>query len=66
MPEGYNYQHFELDDEEMADFENFKSHLNVGEAAPEGTLTDAHSGEQVSLSELWKRNHVVMEFGSFT
>jgi len=66
MPEGYNYEHFVLNDEEMADFEDFKRHLNVGEAAPDGELVDAHSGETVRLSALWKRNHVLMEFGSFT
>ena len=30
------------------------------------TLVDAHSGETVRLSALWKRSHVLMEFGSFT
>ena len=62
----YNYVHFELGDEDTADFENFPTHRRVGEAAPDATLLDAHSGEEIRLSTLWKRNHVLIEFGSLT
>ena len=63
---GYNYAHFTLGDEDTADFENFPSHLRVGDAAPDATLIDAKSGEEVQLSALWKREHLLIEFGSFT
>ena len=65
-PADYNYTHFKFDEEEAADFENFPSHLRVGDAAPDATLTDAETGEEVQLSSLWKHDHVLMEFGSFT
>jgi hypothetical protein len=66
MPDSYNYAHFELDDEEMEHFDAFPSFMHVGEPAPEGTLIDAHTEERVALASLWKRHHLVMEFGSFT
>lgn len=64
--ETYNYRHFEMDDAEMAAFDAFPSHLRVGEPAPDLPLVDLATGAEVRLATLWKREHVVMEFGSFT
>ena len=61
----YNYATFPLDlcaDE----FEAFAAALPVGSKAPGGTLVDAATGESVELSELWLRQPVMLEFGSFT
>ena len=66
MAKPYNYLHFELDDEEMAVFDDFKTLHSVGDRAPTGSLVDAQTGETVQLEALWKRQHVLMEFGSFT
>jgi len=61
----YNYPNFPLDlDAET--FAAFPDVLSAGGAAPDGELTDAHSGETVRLSELWKTETLVIEFGSFT
>ena len=38
----------------------------VGEAAFEGKLTDAHTGDVVRLSDIWKSETLLMEFGTFT
>jgi hypothetical protein len=61
----YNYRSFPLDlDAET--FSAFPSVLSAGGPAPDGELIDAHSGETVQLSELWKNEAVVIEFGSMT
>jgi hypothetical protein len=61
----YNYEHFVLSDED-APFEVFPGLFNVGDPAPDGTLVDVNTGAETALSSLWKRDHLVMEFGSFT
>ena len=66
MSRAYNYEHFLLDEEENALFANFPTRLPAGSQAPDGTLVEAASGDEVELSALWKRNHVLIEFGSFT
>jgi hypothetical protein len=64
----YNYERFDEyveggDDER--DFGAFPNMLHAGERAPDGELT-LLDGDGVRLSELWSRNGVVLEFGSFT
>ena len=64
----YNYERFdayvEQGDEEQ-EFGAFPNLLHAGERAPDGEL-QLVDGERVRLSELWRRNGVVLEFGSFT
>ena len=61
----YNYRSFPLDlDAER--FAAFPHGVKAGGAAPDGELTDAHTGERVMLSDLWKTEGLVIEFGSFT
>jgi hypothetical protein len=64
----YNYDRFDLyvehgDDER--EFGAFPNMLHAGERAPDGELT-LLDGDRVRLSDLWSRNGVVLEFGSFT
>jgi len=64
----YNYERFDAyvergDDER--EFGAFPNVLHAGERAPDWELT-LLDGERVRLSELWSRNGVVLEFGSFT
>ena len=62
----YNYTSFPLD-MDMASFIGFRdSAPGPGEAAPDGELTNAETGERVKLSDLWKQGHLVIEFGSIT
>ena len=61
----YNYASFPLD-MDGHDFASFSSVLSAGGAAPDGELTDAHSGERVALSSYWKSKALVIEFGSFS
>jgi len=61
----YNYRHFprDLDAETFAAFPHGPK---AGAAAPDGELIDAATGEVVRLSDLWKSETLVIEFGSFT
>jgi hypothetical protein len=64
----YNYERFDAyveEGEEKREFGAFPNMLHAGERAPDGELL-ALDGERVRLSELWRRNGVVLEFGSFT
>jgi hypothetical protein len=64
----YNYEHFDVYVESGVDereFGAFPNMLHAGERAPDGEL-QMLDGERVHLSELWRRNGVVLEFGSFT
>ena len=68
MSRPYNYERFDAyvergDDER--EFGAFPNVLHAGERAPDCELT-LLDGERVRLSELWSRNGVVLEFGSFT
>lgn len=65
-PQDYNYRHFLLDEAEQARFAAFRSFMHAGDPAPDGELVDARSRERVGLSSLWKRKHLILEFGSFT
>jgi hypothetical protein len=61
----YNYKNFPIDlDAEV--FAAFPDLLKAGQPAPDGELRDAHTVETVRLSDLWKRDTLVIEFGSFT
>jgi hypothetical protein len=64
----YNYERFdgyvESGDDER-EFGAFPHSLHAGERAPDGEL-QVLDGERVRLSELWRRNGIVLEFGSFT
>jgi hypothetical protein len=65
---GYNYERFDLYVESGADereFAAFPNMLHAGEPATDGELTRL-DGERVRLSELWHRQGLVLEFGSFT
>jgi hypothetical protein len=61
----YNYRHFPLD-LDADTFAAFSSVLKAGGPAPDGELLDAHTGELVRLSDLWRVETLLMEFGSFT
>jgi hypothetical protein len=64
----YNYPRFDEYVESGVDereFGAFPNQLHAGERAPDGELLEL-DGERVRLSDLWSRNGVVLEFGSFT
>jgi hypothetical protein len=64
----YNYEHFDeyvSSGGDEVEFGAFPNMLHAGERAPDGELQRL-DGERVRLSELWSRNPVVLEFGSFT
>ena len=66
--EAYNYEHFDAYVEtgvELREFTEFTNTLHAGERAPDGELT-LLDGARTRLSELWSRQAVVLEFGSFT
>jgi hypothetical protein len=64
----YNYEHFDEyierggDDEFLA----FRDLLHVAERAPGFVAIRLDDGSEVAVSELWRRQPLVMEFGSFT
>jgi hypothetical protein len=64
----YNYERFDAYVEsgrEEREFSAFPNMLHAGERAPDGELA-LLDGERVRLSELWRAQGVVLEFGSFT
>ena len=68
MSGAYNYERFDEYVESGVDereFGAFPSLLHAGDPAPDGELALLDGG-RVRLSELWSRNGVVLEFGSFT
>jgi hypothetical protein len=65
---GYNYERFDAYVESGADEREFGAFPNTphaGERAPDGELT-LLDGERVRLSVLWRRQGLMLEFGSFT
>lgn len=60
----YNYPIFD-GSPAQGDFDAFTNQPHVGEKAPDGILTDM-DGNPVALSSLWRANHLMVEFGSFT
>ena len=68
MSRPYNYGRFDeyvSDGDDEREFGTFPNILHAGERAPDAELT-LLDGERVRLSELWRENGVVLEFGSFT
>jgi hypothetical protein len=61
----YNYADFDMEREQPA-FRGFPGGLGPGERAPDFPLEDLETGETVHLKELWAKETVVIEFGSFT
>lgn len=61
----YNYQSFDLK-EEMKPFLEFQAAPNAGAQAPDYELENLDSGEMIAMKALWKKDLLVMEFGSFT
>jgi hypothetical protein len=57
----YNYAIFRGEE----DFDAFAGRPHAGERATDITLTDLN-GNGVTLSSLWRANHLVLEFGSYT
>lgn len=60
--ESYNYSVFVGSE----NFMDFRTLLPVGSSAPDFEAALLETGRPVSLSEYWKRNDVLIEFGSFT
>ena len=68
MSAAYNYELFDAYVESGKDEREFGAFPNMhhaGDQAPDGELK-LLDGERVRLSELWSRQGVVLEFGSFT
>jgi hypothetical protein len=63
--EVYNYPVFPENMDAEA-FEQFPRLLKVGQAAPDGEVTNVASGGRLSLSQFWSRKYLVIEFGSTT
>jgi len=61
----YNYRSLPID-LDAGGFAAFQGVLKAGRAAPDGELVDAHTNETVRLSDLWRKETLVIEFGSFT
>jgi hypothetical protein len=62
----YNYAVFNMK-AEMGRFTEFQDlPLHAGRQAPDFPLEDLETGQTVRLKELWGRDLVVIEFGSFT
>jgi hypothetical protein len=57
----YNYRDFV-----SSDFLPFRTHLPVGSSAPDFDARLLDSGQPVRLGDYWKKNDVVVEFGSLT
>jgi hypothetical protein len=60
--ESYNYSVFVGSENFMA----FRALLPVGSSAPDFEAVLLETARPVKLSEYWKRNDVLIEFGSFT
>ncbi len=60
--EEYNYSVFEGKE----DFAGFRTLLQVGSLAPDFPATLLETGETVKLSDYWREQDVVIEFGSHT
>ncbi len=60
--ESYNYPVFVGSE----NFMDFRTLLPVGSSAPDFDAVLLETARPVKLSEYWKRNDVLIEFGSFT
>jgi len=64
--EDYNYHSFPADDDVVL-FPAYFEHLKPGEPAPDGSLIDLDSGDNVSLGSIYGKHALtVIELGSFT
>lgn len=61
-PDSYNYSVFNG----QGDFEDFPNVLRTGTPAPDFTATLLETGQRVRLSDYWRQQDLVVEFGSFT
>ena len=62
--EQYNYASFGTG--LPSDFVAFRSLLPVGSSAPDFELTALDTGDTVNLSDYWRDEDLVIEFGSLT
>lgn len=62
QPDTYNYSVFDG----QGDFEDFATLLKAGASAPDFTATLLETGQPVRLSDYWRQQDLVVEFGSFT
>ncbi len=60
--EEYNYSVFEGKE----DFAGFRTLLQVGSLATDFPATELQTGKTVKLSDYWREQDVVIEFGSHT
>ena len=51
---------------EIEAFERFPEAPRVGAIAPDLPLEDLDSGDTRHIAELWRRDTVIMEFGSYS
>jgi len=64
MSQPYNYSVFVASPEEFNDFALHAPKVTM--RAPSFQLEDLATGETVQMSELWKSEIALIEFGSFT
>ena len=62
QPDTYNYGVFDG----QGDFVDFPNVLRAGASAPDFAATLLETGKAVRLSDYWRRQDLVVEFGSFT
>lgn len=65
----YNYDRFDVyveDGRERREFEAFPNLLHAGDPAPEIDGLLLNTGGRITLSHIWRKRTVVIEFGSFT
>ena len=60
--ETYNYSVFEGKE----DFLSFRTLLQIGSPAPDFPAVLLETGEKVKLSDYWREQDLVIEFGSYT
>jgi hypothetical protein len=60
----YNYSVFEASPQEFNDFALYAPKVTM--RAPSFPLEDLATGKSVQMSELWKSEIALIEFGSFT
>ncbi len=63
--EAYNYANFGLGSS-ASDFAKFREHMKVGDRAPDFPATLLDTGQTVQLSDYWKDDDLLIEFGSLT
>lgn len=63
--ETYNYAIFGPGSS-ASDFAKFREHMKVGDKAPDFPATLLDTGQTVQLSDYWKDDDLLIEFGSLT